>query len=337
MKKIDITGQIFGIKKVIEYNNQKQRWLCQCIKCGRTNYARVDELRNGKATSCYCIKKIDRKHEDITGQRFGKLVVIRYEKNKKSWLCKCDCGNERYISISALKKGERTSCGCKRMNKYNDLKKDSRFKRLYGVYTKIIGRCYRKKDSNYYRYGARGIKVCDEWLGEEGFNNFFNWSILNGYKIEMENNRNKYAIDRIDNKGNYCPENCRWITQSENSIRTSYVNNKLLSKIDELNNCSEDEMIQNYIKRKMELKQVKPKGIFFYRKPNYCYLHNTDNTKQYLFRNYTGVSIMLGIPNSSISYRVRKKDGYIGEDWKLEKINKESFDELKNKGIEVIR
>lgn len=336
-KFIDIKGQTFGIKQVIEFNKEKHRWLCKCIKCGRTNYARVDELRNGKATSCICIRKHERSHEDITGQRFGKLVAIRYDKSKKSWLCKCDCGNERYINITALQKRNRTSCGCKRMNKYSDLKKDSRFKRLYGVYIKMVGRCYTKSNSNYCHYGAKGIRVCDEWLGENGFNNFFNWSILNGYKIEMENGKNIYAIDRIDSKGNYCPENCRWITQSENSMRTSYVNTKLILKVEELNNHTEDEMIQNYLERKMHLKKNKTTGNFFYRKPNYCYLHNSDNSRQYLFRNYTSVSLLLGISNSSISYRVRVKDGNIGDDWKLEKINKEDYDMYINKGIEVIK
>lgn len=63
--------------------------------------------------------------------------------------------------------------------------------------------------ARYYKnYGGRGIKICDEWLGKEGFSNFFEWAISNGYKDNL-------TIDRIDVDGNYEPSNCRWVTKEK--------------------------------------------------------------------------------------------------------------------------
>lgn len=73
------------------------------------------------------------------------------------------------------------------------------------------GRCYNKNNCNYKNYGARGIKVCDEWLGKNGYKNFEKWSIENGYKKEL-------SLDRINNNGNYNPNNCRWTTRRIQNI-----------------------------------------------------------------------------------------------------------------------
>jgi len=69
-------------------------------------------------------------------------------------------------------------------------------------------RCYNPNSSDYKFYGNKGIKICDEWLND--FKAFYNWSMANGYTEEL-------TIDRIDNKGNYYPENCQWLTNSENA------------------------------------------------------------------------------------------------------------------------
>lgn len=173
------------------------------------------------------------KHIDITNQRYGKLVVLKKQGKtkygKSLWLCKCDCGNYKEVDISSLRKGNTKSCGClvveNHPRKYTDKNEYNYRKRIYKIYDGIRQRCYNKKIPNYSHYGNKGIVMCNEWLDKKnGFFNFYNWAINNGYKENL-------TIDRIDVKGNYEPSNCRWITLQEqqlNRTNTVYIiiNNK---------------------------------------------------------------------------------------------------------------
>ena len=78
--------------------------------------------------------------------------------------------------------------------------------RIYRIWGCMKARCYRPSHPWYHRYGARGIAVCSEW--KDSFVNFFNWAMSHGYT-------DKLSIDRVNNDGNYCPENCRFVTQRE--------------------------------------------------------------------------------------------------------------------------
>lgn len=166
-----------------------------------------------------------RRCADITGKKFGKLTVIEYigkqENGKYYWKCKCDCGNETRAINSDLVNGHIKSCGClKRDKSIRPRGRDNKRykhgiydKKLYYVYHSMKQRCYNPKYPRYVDYGGRGIIICDEWLGEDGVVNFYNWSMENGYKDGL-------SIDRIDNDGNYEPSNCRWtddITQLNNT------------------------------------------------------------------------------------------------------------------------
>ena len=163
---------------------------------------------------------------DLTGQRFGRLTVLRrYEKNssqgKPLWLCECDCGNETVAAGYSLKSGNTKSCGCYKTEHPGHTKHSGCGTRLYRIYKNIKQRCYNAKSPIYRYYGARGIVMCDEW--ENSFEAFRDWAYSNGYRDTDK--RSEYTIDRIDVTGNYCPDNCRWVSQkvqTRNTQRTRY-------------------------------------------------------------------------------------------------------------------
>lgn len=172
--------------------------------------------------------------EYMLGRRFGRLVVIGTgeKRLKKSgfyddtWICKCDCGNIKTILGNSLRYGNTKSCGCLgkergeenlRIARETIFTKHNQFgTRLYNIWSKMNSRCYCKSATQYPNYGERGIKVCDEW---RKFIPFYEWSMKNGYRDDL-------SIDRIDNDGDYCPENCRWVTwkqQANNRRNTRYL------------------------------------------------------------------------------------------------------------------
>lgn len=163
------------------------------------------------------------KLKDITGQRFGKVVVIKYIGQSK-WLCKCDCGNQKIIDGRRLRKGDTKSCGClsleqAKINFQNNYYTHNLSKtHLYGIWKGIKNRCKNAKNPKYKIYGLRGISICDEWKND--FKLFYDWAINNGYKENL-------SIDRIDVNGNYEPNNCRWVTQKEQQRNRR--NNHLIS------------------------------------------------------------------------------------------------------------
>ena len=146
---------------------------------------------------------------DITGKKYNKLKVISFydiTNNGSRWLCECDCGKQKVIAASQLKRGTTKSCGCLRSaKKYDDKTKVFR-KRLQYIYYQMKQRCYDKNNPAYSNYGARGIKICQEWLND--INIFISWAMENGYNSEL-------TIERIKVNGNYEPFNCKWITKSQ--------------------------------------------------------------------------------------------------------------------------
>ena len=148
----------------------------------------------------------------LEGQRFGRWTVIEQAgvdgRGEKMYRCRCDCGTISVVRSSNLRTGRSSSCGCFANELTSERSKTHGMTntRLFRIWSGIKHRCYIESDYHYKWYGMRGITMCDEWKGD--FMAFYNWSMANGYCDNL-------SIDRIDNDGNYCPENCRWVSQSE--------------------------------------------------------------------------------------------------------------------------
>lgn len=144
--------------------------------------------------------------------------------NAIMWLCKCDCGNTVIRSRANLQSKTKFehSCGCvaTRERAKGVTKHGYSHNKLYNIYHSMRSRCYNQKDKRYKTYGGRGIKVCDEWLGENGFINFANWAMSVGWD-ESKDGRTEQSIDRIDNDKPYSPDNCKFSTSLEQAQHTT--------------------------------------------------------------------------------------------------------------------
>lgn len=155
---------------------------------------------------------------DLTGSRFGRLLVIRRVGNgpqrQTVWLCSCDCGASTEVKAGHLRSGNTTSCGCWKQQilhesehnpnlRHGALIGGGRFPTLYSAWCAMRARCLNANHKDYPNYGGRGITICERWQSFAAF------------AADMGDRPAGLTLDRIECDGNYEPSNCRWATRSE--------------------------------------------------------------------------------------------------------------------------
>lgn len=159
---------------------------------------------------------MSRKYNYEVGATYGlkKLVSLEYIEGKGTMAnVECiNCGRKSMVKPYSLHDPKCVSCTCQIRSADGESET-----KLYRTYSNMKYRCYTETAQEFYNYGGRGITVCDEWMGKNGFANFRKWALANGYVEGL-------SIDRIDGDEGYSPENCRWVTRSENTRNANLAN-----------------------------------------------------------------------------------------------------------------
>lgn len=230
-------------------------------ECKKRKIRKKEEIKNNKW---------EQYKEDIIGNKYNRLKVIGIRKGEKGiiWDCECECGNIYSNYGKYIKYGNIKSCGC--ISK-EIIENSISNKRVYGIWRKMIDRCYNPNNSNYRYYGGRGIEVCDEWRNNSRA--FVEWAYNNGYDENA-----KYGdctIDRIDVNGNYEPNNCRWVdmkTQANNKrpykVRTYEINGIKMTSKEILEKYGISQQLFSYRKSKG---MTNEEAVFLEKKVGYRY------------------------------------------------------------------
>ena len=150
---------------------------------------------------------------DLTGQKFGRLIVLKRASNKLMpsgqqrirWRCLCECGKIVTVGGQNIKSGETKSCGC--WNRDRLFKHGQSLTPEHAAWSGMKARCLNPKNSAYNYYGGRGITVCGRWQDKNGYLNFIADMGLRP--------TSQHSLDRINVNGNYEPTNCRWATKEQ--------------------------------------------------------------------------------------------------------------------------
>lgn len=160
---------------------------------------------------------------DLSAQSFGRLTVIARADSisgHATWLCRCECGQEKVIRAKSLLAGQTKSCGCQRNACSHGHARLKAHSAEYRTWVSIRQRCYQPSHVSFPNYGGRGIKVCARWRNS-----------FEAFLADMGPRPDGHWIERKDNDGNYEPSNCIWATPLEQA------RNKRPSKVKETTNA----------------------------------------------------------------------------------------------------
>lgn len=173
-------------------------------------------------------KSAGRPPADISGQRFGRLLVVErlpvIPGMRAKWHCLCDCGKDTTTTITHLRRGRTQSCGCLMRERLSEAKKTHGhswpvYTAEYAAWSHMKQRCTNPNTKSYWAYGGRGITVCERWLKFENF--------LTDMGLKPHPN---LTLERVNNDDGYSPENCRWATYADqlNNRRPSQPRKKIV-------------------------------------------------------------------------------------------------------------
>lgn len=204
----DISGQVFGRLTATTYT-KRLGWTCVCA-CGGSRTAQHSDLQRGAVKSCGCISKTrpDKRTHVTTGERYGRITIVSEtakEGEFRMFDVRCDCGNTTNVRLNGLRTGNTKSCGCLVKETSGNLNKTHGLSGTptYSRWQAMLTRATNPQIKGAKHYALRGITVCISWLKFENF------------LADMGECPEGLTLDRIDNDRNYCPENCRWATYSE--------------------------------------------------------------------------------------------------------------------------
>ena len=216
-------GKIFSkwtVIKLIKAEKPGKYYECIC-ECGNIRIKAGTELRAGRGKQCTeCMyAELYNPMREI-GKKYGKWTIVEYvgmHRKLQQFKIKCDCGFESINVAADLRAGKTKQCSIchNRENVKNNTLHGRHKDPIYKTWTSMVQRCTNPNVKFYYRYGGRGIKICDRWLDFKSF-------------IEdMGERPDGMTIDRINNDGNYEPTNCHWVTHKDNCNNRS---NKKIKK-----------------------------------------------------------------------------------------------------------
>lgn len=173
-------------------------------------------------------------------------------REERMFLCNCDCGGKRILgstNIFRKKVSPNLSCGCFGKRKLFKTKNTEYYRRLYNVWHKMKYRCEVPTSSDWHKYGERGIKVSERW---QDFGVFYD-DMIDTYQAGL-------TIERVDVNGNYCKENCIWITnedQAKNRRTTVWVDGLCAKDYCKKHNIKYHSFLEKKNKHKMSIEDIK--------------------------------------------------------------------------------